>query len=342
MHRPTETSSRGAGSTGWLTDLVRRCNPSLAPDAEIRRRVLNLRSTSSVVYAVEAVVGEGRVTDRWILKLAREKSEQHSREVAFYRRTSGRLSGLVPTCLEASDEGDSLFLLLEDVSPQRQTHTPDLAGPRVLSQVVSSLADVHAGTWNGTDEVRDQVRHAPIGLEGGDCATELDEITDDMGERWRSELSVADLERLRTAPRRYGEMRKRLSQALTVCHGDFHTMNVFTGGAGPRVIDWQECYLGNPAEDLATFLSAYVHPLDRRRLTEELVLIYHRRISHLLGQKVYPMADLRNDLHVSFWLALRTPARLTRVAGLADGAALMRAKHVLDAVAAEYGDDDQP
>lgn len=43
----------------------------------------------------------------------------------------------------------------------------------------------------------------------------------------------------------------RLPDGDTVCHNDFHPLNVLMGTGGPVVIDWESASLGNPCADVA-------------------------------------------------------------------------------------------
>lgn len=43
----------------------------------------------------------------------------------------------------------------------------------------------------------------------------------------------------------------RLPGGETLCHNDFHPMNVLLGPGGPVIIDWESASLGNPCADVA-------------------------------------------------------------------------------------------
>ena len=44
---------------------------------------------------------------------------------------------------------------------------------------------------------------------------------------------------------------ERLPDGDTLCHNDFHPMNVLIGPNGPVIIDWESLSLGNPCSDVA-------------------------------------------------------------------------------------------
>ena len=43
----------------------------------------------------------------------------------------------------------------------------------------------------------------------------------------------------------------RLPDGETLCHNDFHPLNVLMGSGGPVIIDWESASLGNPCADVA-------------------------------------------------------------------------------------------
>jgi Phosphotransferase enzyme family len=326
---------RAPGTVRWLDTLVRAHSPGLPAHCAVRRRILNMQSTSSVLYAVEAHDATGTITHRWVLKVPRERSPEHRREVAFYRHFAPAVLGLVPAFLGGEDTEAAAYLLLSDESTGRGPRQPDLASLSDLVQIVRCLAGLHAGLW-----APDAAAAARAGIGGPDDRSARDAATlSELARAWSDDLSGSDLDRLRHAFDQRATLRRELSDATTVCHGDFHTLNVLTGGPTPVVIDWQNCYLGNPAEDLATLLAAYVHPLDRRRWGDGLTREYHTALASALDADRYPWPALCADLSIALRLALLTGIRLARIPGLPRGGALVRTKHVLMAVAEEFGDD---
>jgi aminoglycoside phosphotransferase (APT) family kinase protein len=188
----------------------------------------------------------------------------------------------------------------------------DTCPRHAVESMIRCLARLHAGLW-GAGETR---RETPA-PEMGDLLT-----------RWRGHLAAGDLELLARVAANQEELRSRLSPATTLCHGDFHPLNVLVGESGAVALDWQDCHQGNPAEDLALFLGAYVHPLDRRRFEPAWLRVYHEELT-ALGVAGYEPADLMGDYRTGVVLALLAPIRLQHVAGLRPEAVLLRAKHLL-------------
>jgi uncharacterized protein (TIGR02172 family) len=47
------------------------------------------------------------------------------------------------------------------------------------------------------------------------------------------------------------DLLERLPDGSTLCHNDFHPLNVLIGSGGPVIIDWESASLGNPCADVA-------------------------------------------------------------------------------------------
>jgi aminoglycoside/choline kinase family phosphotransferase len=304
----------------WLRDLVVRSVPGLPVDAVVRRKPLNLVSTSSVLYTVTVRTCDGQDTARrFVLKLAREIGPRHRREVTFYRKVAPLVPELVPKCWNSGmGELSPGYLLLDDCSVGRSHYSLDVSPKPAIDAMVRCLAGLHAGLWGRRLDNDDPVVTPSARRERGA----------ELLAGWRDKLSQPDLDLIRRVLHDHDELRDRFSSASVLCHGDFHPLNIFVGGAGPVALDWQDCYAGNPAEDLALLLTAYVHPLDRRRFEDWWLAIYREELERK-GITGYRQEDLWGDYRIGVALALLNAVRLAGVSGLHPDGVLLRAKHTL-------------
>ncbi|MFG1622070.1 aminoglycoside phosphotransferase family protein [Kribbella sp. NPDC049227] len=225
-----------------------------ASEAEVLRlRVRSTGGTQTTVIAKHAT-GAGVAAAR--------------REIRFFEELAPRWDHPAPRLLGATDAGDEVLLLSEDL---------EAAGYRVVGAEVSEaqlhgtidmLAGLHARFWNDVPEylvsasepsvtssaqalprevikrnaaaVRDEAAHF------FPTATELDDaersVLEEILEQWERQFlaRVAD------------------GRAITLVHGDLHFLgNVFfrADDARPKVIDWSELKPGLGPHDLAYCLS---------------------------------------------------------------------------------------
>ncbi|WP_328997764.1 aminoglycoside phosphotransferase family protein [Kribbella sp. NBC_00709] len=202
------------------------------------------------------------------------------REIRFYERLAPRWDHPAPRLLGATDDGETVLLLTEDL---------DAAGYHVVGAGLSGsqlhgaidvLAALHREFWDDAPAVELEPsvtstaqawppelisrNAAAVRAEAArffDAATELGDaersILGEIVDGWEKQFRL-----------RVGEGR-----ALTLIHGDFHFLgNVFFTGTDPRpkVIDWSELKPGLGPHDLAYSL-AVVPSSDR--LTRDRALL---------------------------------------------------------------------
>jgi aminoglycoside/choline kinase family phosphotransferase len=134
---------------------------------------------------------------------------------------------------------------------------------------------------------------------------------------------------------RFGEREKCLCQEIgsrwpaliesqadspyTLCHGDFHPMNMFVPEFPARrsmhVIDWQFCYIGVGISDLADYLGLFVHPQLRREWEGELIRRYWKGLlAH--GVTHYSLEDCIRDYRTEIAKNLLMPLFQMRIPNL--------------------------
>jgi aminoglycoside phosphotransferase (APT) family kinase protein len=285
---------------------------------------VSLVSTSSVVYRGVPSGGgtpEGRGV---VVKWPRTPDRRHLRELTFYGELSQRVSSFVPEFYGggAGSDGEPAYLVLSDCSPQYRTYPMDVTPPGVVTRLVRCLAALHARMW-GQLHVPDVFEPT----EDDDGFPSATSVADAIA-AWEGMLAQADLDLIRRIAETSEDLRARMSSASVLLHGDYHQLNVLLSSRSQVVIDWQDACSGHPARDLAKFIAAYVHPLDRVRWGPEWIDLYFHELC-LNGVDDYRYADFVADYRTALVLAVLTPVAWSRIAGLSPDGVLLRAKHIL-------------
>lgn len=308
----------------WLAQTVRRHVPWLSADAALRFRPLSLVSTSSVVYR-GVPSGDGTPEARGVVvKWPRTPDRRHLRELTFYGELSQRLPGFVPAFYGggAGTEGEPAYLVLSDCSAEYRTYPMDVTPPGVVTRLVRCLAALHARMWD------------PLHLPDVFSPAEDDEgfpsaasVADAIA-AWDGMLAQQDLDLIWRIAEVGDDLRARMSPASALVHGDYHQLNVLLSSSTQVVLDWQDACYGHPARELAKFIAAYVHPLDRVRWGREWTDLYFDELCSN-GVDDYQYADFLADYRTGLILTLLTPIAWSRLAGLSPDGVLLRAKHIL-------------
>ena len=205
-------------------------------------------------------------------------------EAHFYRKVAPLL-GAPPLvrCVAALDEGDgdAETVVLEDL---RETHHhPPWPLPPSRTQcelAIDALVRVHSQWWEApmlghsvgqfhtTDSLTTMVQgiaaHLPAFIDA------LGDALPAEGRRVYERVFSSSLEPW---------LRITDTRALTVAHGDAHSLNFLfpRSGEGPAfLIDWQLWHLDVGARDLAFMMALHWYPSRRRELERPLLQSYHR------------------------------------------------------------------
>jgi hypothetical protein len=202
------------------------------------------------------------------------------REIRFYEQLAPRWDHPAPRLLGATDNGETVLLLTEDLDAAGY-HVPgaDVSDSQLYG-AIDVLAALHREFWNEVP------------------AAELEPSVTSTAQAWPPEVISRNADAVRTEAARFFEAAPELGdaersileeivdgwerqfqtrvgegRALTLIHGDFHFLgNVFFTGTDPRpkVIDWSELKPGLGPHDLAYALS--VVPSDDRPARDRALL----------------------------------------------------------------------
>ncbi|TDW22016.1 aminoglycoside phosphotransferase family protein [Kribbella kalugense] len=259
---PFSPDAIGAALGSRLSD-VQLLDTFAASDAEVVR--VRLDGSETTVIAKHAT-GAGAAAAR--------------REIAFYEQLAPRWDHPAPRLLGATDDGESVLLLTEDLNAGGY-HAP---GPDVsdnqLHGAIDVLAALHREFWNDVPaaELEQSVTSTAqawppevISRNAAAVRAEAARFFDAATELVDAERSI--LEEIVDGWENQFQARVREGRALTLIHGDFHFLgNVFFKEADPRpkVIDWSELKPGLGPHDLAYALS--VVPSDDRPTRDRALL----------------------------------------------------------------------
>lgn len=192
-------------------------------------------------------------------------------EQSFYRRIdrSPELAAMMPRLLGANAE--SRVLLLEDLAPAKDMtelyQGADLEGA-TLDALAGFLKTLHGETRAEQDEAFQNLEmrrlnhahifHLPL---SGELDLPLDDFEPGLGAAAQTVIRDSDyVGRIREAGERY------LSTGECLAHGDYFPGSWLLTGQGPRIIDPEFCFLGDPEFDLGV---AVAHLALARRPVEE-------------------------------------------------------------------------
>jgi phosphotransferase family enzyme len=241
-----------------LTD-VRLLDTFTASAAEVARVGVRTSDGSSSTVIAKYATGDGIAAAR--------------REIRFYEQLAPRWDHPAPRLLGATDDGDAILLLTEDLDASGYHVVGADVSEAQLHGAIDVLAAFHREFWNDVPAVDlepsvtstaqawppEVITRSAAAVRAEaklffDAAPELGDVSTltEIVDGWESQFR-----------RRVGEGR-----VLTLIHGDFHFLgNVFFSGTDPRpkVIDWSELKPGLGPHDLAYSL-AVIPTADRLTL----------------------------------------------------------------------------
>ena len=255
---------------------------------------------ATVTYSDQAPPLPNDVLVKWPL-VGGAAADKGLSEPTFYKQLGPALgSPPIARCVAtAPASSETPWLILEDL---RSTHTnPPWPEPPSRSEAegaVTALARVHTHWWEAptlgttvgvlhTDtSLREMIRGIADKLPGF-----LEALGDTLPLRDHRLLEAVFASSL--AP----WLRLVDTRALTVAHGDAHTLNFLfpRSGAGlPYLIDWQLWHLDVGARDLAYMMALHWSPSLRQELERPLLRLYHHRLGEA-GISGYSFDDLWLD-----------------------------------------------
>jgi Ser/Thr protein kinase RdoA (MazF antagonist) len=207
-------------------------------------------------------------------------ARQAKSEVGFYREIAPVADIAVPRCFHAaaSDDGEQMLLLLEEMSPLAPVDQLSGCSPAQAMAAAANVAGLHRSTWNRAD-LRDLPFLAPLGLS---MAELLQATVTGLTPGFVDRFSLrADDEAILHA---YGEALGRWFHGRTdhysLIHNDYRIDNLlFTpdlDGTRPVVVvDWGTISAGLPGRDLAYLVATSLEVDDRRAHERSIVAHYN-------------------------------------------------------------------
>ena len=246
---------------------------------------------------------------------AHENTREMARAQGYYQRELGFFRDIgndagIPTarCYFARERADTnqFVLLLEDLAPARASDQIEGTNAADSEWVIDTIAELHARWWNSEK------------LAALDWTTPLTNTMSAAEGKAMIEASIAQKEASGSFDA-YPEM-KRLMHMLpplfameppapspfTLCHGDLRSDNLLVpceAGGQRALIDWQLAGVGQPASDVARWLTQSV-TVEQRRATEQALLKrYHDRLVEL-GVRNYSYKAFLNDYKLNLVVLL--------------------------------------
>lgn len=247
------TSTDMSAALGTPVDGVEVVETFAASAADVARLLIRRADGSSFTVIAKLASGAGSAAAR--------------REVQFFEQLAPKWDHPAPQFVGASDTGDRVLLLTEDLGAAGYRVVGTDVTDRQLHGAIDVLAGFHTRFWNDLTAAPDLepsvtssaqawppeviTRHAAA------VRSEADSFFAEATELTRTERAALD--EVITGWERQFQARVAGGQALTLIHGDFHFLgNIFFAGDDPRpkVIDWSELKPGLGPHDLAYSLSA--------------------------------------------------------------------------------------
>ncbi|WP_371402788.1 aminoglycoside phosphotransferase family protein [Kribbella sp. NBC_00662] len=230
---------------------VRLLDSFAASAAEVARVAVRTSCGSETTVIAKHATGDGLAAAR--------------REIRFYEQLAPRWDHPAPRLLGATDDGDAILLLTEDLNALGYHVVGAEVSEAQLHGAIDVLAALHREFWNDVP------------------AVELEPSVTSTAQAWPPEVISRSAAAVRAEAKRFfdaapelgdaersilaeivdgweSQFRLRVGdgRALTLIHGDFHFLgNVFFTGTDPRpkVIDWSELKPGLGPHDLAYSLA---------------------------------------------------------------------------------------
>ena len=239
------------------------------------------------------------------------------REVMFYETFASATPNLSVAQCYASGVEDSAghsYLLLEDLTashelvPDSGTRSPfggwkcfDNVDAAVFQDLVTCVADLHAGWWGKPDIFEDV-----FAFSSGDLPSVVDSVTDAYIGRAVDELNEKDMtDDVRALcircvegwPVLYESWRQS-GGVETLIHNDFHLRNVVVStisDGNPIVFDWENLCRGVGAYDVAHMLTCSMLNPEHRAVCEKAVLRTYVDVLNAKGVEGYSLEACERD-----------------------------------------------
>ena len=262
------------------------------PNGEITQVRIDLEDTTPIskLYYLTATYTSDAPSDlprRLIVKSPLLKASGDGPEVQFYRDVAPSILKTPPIvrCLAAVENSDDNpeTVVIEDL---RATHDhlpwpiPPTGSQAELA--IDALAHVHAQFWEapslGNTIGRHNSEQSLTSMLKG-VIEQIPPFFDEFGDSLSADVRKV-YDRVFTSSLKPW-MRLTDPRALTIIHGDAHSLNFLfpRSGSGPAyLIDWQLWHIDVGARDLAFLMALHWYPTRRRELETPLIRRYHEAL----------------------------------------------------------------
>jgi len=224
----------------------------------------------------------------------------YEKEVSFYRQARDAIPVDIPKVYAAEFDRESgdFVLLFQDCGDCRMADQIEGCSVEDTETAIDAMTKLHA-LWWGSD-------FADVPWVSRYNEPPYPQVLAGMYKQSWPRATEIFGDHLAPAYREFGDrfegliqwfMDSLTSKPLTFCHGDFRLDNLFfrTEDHQPAVtiVDWQICFQGRGAYDLAYFISQSLQTEDRRKHEQSLIDRYANALS--VGGIDYPRDELMDD-----------------------------------------------
>lgn len=269
----------------WIDAVLTRAGIAAPPVVAVAIAPVGHGTTSIVARLTLRYAGPGPAPDRLIAKLSPSGGSPHQqlfgyeREVEAYRFFGTDAPCRLPRCYLAEYGGDGRFvLILEDLTATCEAGD-QVAGCSIAQAraVTRELSMLHAATWNlpALASATWPRRRADMAAR---TATLFATGAAVMQERFGPALGPDAQAILAAVQRLVAPWSARTPASSSLIHTDPRVDNILfgvvDGEAAAWLIDLQQMALGDPAYDLAYFLTGSLSPEDRAACEREMVAMH--------------------------------------------------------------------
>jgi thiamine kinase-like enzyme len=259
---------------------------------------VSLRYADDSTDAPKSVIAKFASTKPETREMARDQNF-YQREIGFYRDIGQGVGVPVPACYysELREDSNHFAMILEDLAPGIPSDQVIGTDRKISREVIEQFAKLHAKWWN-SDELEGYgwakwlVTEMPI-----EAALALFEESMKQAEASGKFDAYPEMKRLMPFLPPLFRIEPAPPFPFTLAHGDLRSDNIIQPspeGGRFAVIDWQLAGIGDPANDIARWLSQSISIEDRRDTEKELLKLYHDRLVEY-GVKNYSYKKFIND-----------------------------------------------
>ena len=199
------------------------------------------------------------------------------REARFYRDLAPAVDLSTPEVYYVDLTDDGFVIVMEDLGEMPED---EFLSSRQMTAALTELAKLHAAYWN--HPLTDEQWLSPV-ADGDDQSRADNQKRLDRAIELL-EASDADLDYCLKCAHRLRKLLPKapgqtpLPKPVTLCHGDFHGLNIFFREEEVVIFDWQLVSKGTPLMDVANLIVSSCEPEGQALLQDQLLDHYYRQL----------------------------------------------------------------